>query len=298
MKNKDILFAILFFTATGFAQNGSVGLTFLKLGVGARALGMGEAYSPIANDPTAIHYNPATLSLSKNSQLLLMHKEWIQDTRSEFLGATTSIDEFSFGVGIYLSSVDNIEIRNIPGPALATFTSRNAAMSIAASYKVNPSLSFGLTGKYLYEKIFIDEATGYGIDMGALYQTPFDINLAIAVNNIGSMDKLREESSKLPTIVRFGGSYEMRINSLDGILTAVSEIVKFTGEDDVHGQFGVEFNYKNSFAVRTGYQSGFEAKNLSMGVGIKHDILRIDYAYVPFRYQLGSTHTISLGFEF
>lgn len=298
MKNGNIILSIIIFTATGLAQNGSIGLSFLKLGVGARALGMAEAYSPIASDPTAIHFNPASLSLSRNSQLLLMHKEWIQDTRSEFLGATTSLNEFSFGLGIYVTSVNNIEIRNVPGPALAVFASRNAAISIATSYRINSSLSFGLTGKYLYEKILIDEATGFGLDVGALYQTPFHINLAIAINNMGSMDKLREESSKLPTIVRLGGAYEVTINSLDGILTAVSEIVKFTGENDLHGQFGVEFNYKNSFAVRTGYQTGYEAKNFATGIGIKYDVLRIDYAYVPFRYTLGSTHTISIGLEF
>ena len=47
------------------AQPGSAGLTFLKFGVGARALGMGDAYSAIADDPSATYYNPASLSLAK-----------------------------------------------------------------------------------------------------------------------------------------------------------------------------------------------------------------------------------------
>ena len=63
------------------AQAGTTGLTFLKLGVGGRSLGMGEAYSAIASDPTAMYYNPAALSLSKTPQLLLMHKSWVQDTK-------------------------------------------------------------------------------------------------------------------------------------------------------------------------------------------------------------------------
>ena len=81
----------LFIMQSAMAQVGQTGLSFLKLGVGARALGMGEAYSAVASDPTATYYNPASLSLSHNSQILFMHKEYVQDTRTEFLAATTSL---------------------------------------------------------------------------------------------------------------------------------------------------------------------------------------------------------------
>ena len=45
-----------------YSQAGETGLSFLKLGVGGRALGMGEAYSAVAADPTAMYYNPAAMS--------------------------------------------------------------------------------------------------------------------------------------------------------------------------------------------------------------------------------------------
>src|SRR5712691_8940697 len=99
------------------AQAGSTGLSFLKLGVGGRALGMGEAYSAAASDPTAMYYNPAALSLSAVPQILLMHKEWIQGVKTEYLGAMASLNTFRFGVSLNATSVDDIELRSVPGPA-------------------------------------------------------------------------------------------------------------------------------------------------------------------------------------
>src|SRR5437762_205417 len=102
MKKIILLFILSFFLGTqlSHSQAGQTGLSFLKLGAGGRALGMGEAYTAIASDPSATYYNPAALSLSKTSQLLLMHKEWIQDTKTDFIAAKTSMDHFTLGVGV------------------------------------------------------------------------------------------------------------------------------------------------------------------------------------------------------
>ena len=277
------------------AQAGSTGLAFLKLGVGGRALGMGEAYTAIANDPAATYYNPAALSLSDASQFLLMHKQWIQDTRTEFFAAKTTLDRFTLGVSLNATSVDNIEIRDVPGPPIGTFNAHNAAIGASGAYRINPELSVGATVKYLYEKILVDEATGYGVDLGATYLTPWDIRLGLAASNLGSMSKLVLESSKLPTAVRIGAGYETPVESIDGILSASADAVSYTGEGTTHLHVGAELDYKHTFAVRAGYQTGYEAKGFSAGVGIVYDLLRLDYAFVPFGYDLGTTHTFSLG---
>ncbi len=86
------------------AQAGETGLSFLKLGVGGRALGMGEAYTAVASDPTAMYYNPAALSQTDNSQILLMHKEWIEGVKTDYLGATTTWNAFRFGVSVNSTS--------------------------------------------------------------------------------------------------------------------------------------------------------------------------------------------------
>ena len=284
--------------SVGFAQTGTTGLSFLKLGVGARALGMGEAYSAIAADPSATFYNPAALSLSSAPQLLLMHKEWIQGTRTEFIGATTRMHDVSLGVSANATGVNDLELRTTPGPALGTFDARNTSIGISAAFAIDSSISVGVTAKYLYEKIYVYAASGYALDVGGLYTTPWNITIALSLNNLGSVNELDKESSALPTLIRFGSAYVHDIPDLDGVFTVSSDVVAFTAEKKTHVHLGAEFNFKNTFALRAGYQSGYAAKSFSAGAGIRYDIVNFDYAFVPFRENLGTTNTFSIGVHF
>jgi hypothetical protein len=300
MKNKLLLIILLLALGDGIAraQAGNTGLAFLKLGAGARALGMGEAFTAVASDPSATYYNPSGLSYSGEPQLLLMHKSWIQDTRTEFLAATTRLDRLALGLSVNGTTISDIELRTVPGPASETFTARNSAIGISAAYAIDTDMSLGVTGKYLFEKILADEASGYALDFGATYITPWNIRLGLALTNIGSMNELRYDATKLPEASRCGGSYQVRFEQLDAVLTCAADIVSYSGEDITHGLFGAEFDYPHTFAVRLGYQTSYESKDFSAGIGIHCNIVRLDYAYVPFKYDLGTTHTFSLSIEF
>ena len=289
---------LLALSSSLFAQAGQTGLAFLKLGVGSRALGMGDAYSAVAADPSAVHYNPAALSLSSTSQILLMHKEWIQDVKTEFLAAKTSFDEFTVAFGINSTSVNDIPIREVAGPQEGTFNSHWAAVGLSAAYQVNSDLSFGVTGNFLYEKIFVNEASGYGIDLGALYQTPWDIRLAVAVNNIGSMSALDQSSTKLPTTLRFGAAYQRPVEAVNGVLTTALDIISIAEDSKPRTHLGAELEFEHTFSLRAGYQLGYDAKNFSLGTGVRYGAFQIGYAFVPLQSDLGTTHTFSLGIEF
>ena len=293
-----VLLLLAALTEQAAAQTGSAGLQFLKLGVGARALAMGEAYSAIATDPSATYYNPAALSLVTSPRILLMHKEWIQGTRTEFIGATSRTGDFSFGLSANSTSVDNIELRSVPGPALGTFDARNASIGLSGSYAFSPEFSAGMTMKYLYEKIYVYDASGLAFDFGGVYKTPWDVTLALAVNNLGSLSELDKESSTLPASIRGGAGYERDLEQLDSRLTLSTDIVSFTVEQKSHVHVGAELTYKETFSARAGYQTGYDAKSFSAGVGIRYDIVALDYAYVPFQVDLGTTHTFSIGINF
>ena len=278
----------------GSGQAGQTGLAFLKLGVGARSLGMGEAYSAIASDPSAMYYNPASLSLSGSSQILLMHKEWIQDTRTEYIAATAAMSKVTFGISVNSTSINNIEVREGPGPAQGTFDAHNAAIGISGAYRIDSCLSIGATGKYLYEKILVNEASGFGIDLGGWYETPWSVRLALAVNNLGSIGELGYEATKLPTTIRAGGAYLTRIEAIDGTFTAATDVVAITGENTTHLHLGAELNYRQTLSARVGYQTGYDARSFTTGVGFRYAQFQFDYAFAPTKFDLGSTHTFSL----
>ena len=284
--------------SVGNGQAGATGLAFLKLGVGGRSLGMGEAYSAIASDPSAMYYNPASLSINHASQLLLMHKEWIQDTRTEYLAAKAVLNKLTLGVSINSTSINNIEIREVPGPPQGAFDSHNAAIGLSGAYQIDTSLGIGATGKYLYEKILVNEASGYGVDLGSWYQTPLNIRIALAVNNLGSMNALDNQETKIPTTIRAGGAYVTRLEAIDGTFTAASDVVSITGENSTHLHLGAELNYREALSLRVGYQTGYDARSFSTGVGFRYGQFQLDYAFLPTKYDLGSTHTFSLLIEF
>lgn len=301
MKNALLLIGLcLILQQSAVAQAGSTGMAFLKLGVGGRSLGMGEAYSAAANDPTATYYNPAALSLSNGPQLMVMHKSWFQETQTEYLGAQTNYSDFSFGLAVNSSSVNDIEFRTSPGPAEGTFTARNACVGLSAAYALDSSLAIGITANYLYEKIFINDATGTGFNFGAIYQTPWDFRVAASVNNLGSMNVLDNFATELPKSVRIGAAKTTGMESLgpNSTLTVAADVVSYTTESKTHLHLGAELDYQHTFAMRAGYMTGYDARTFTAGVGVRYNIIALDYAYAPFRYDLGTTHTFSLGFQF
>lgn len=270
------------------------GMTFLKLGIGARSIGMGEASAAVAQDPTATFYNPAGLARSTGPRISLMHKEWMQGTRTEFLGAITRWKSLTFGLGLNTTSVRDIEIRTTPGPSKGTFSSQNSSLGLSMGFNLSSCLSAGITGNVLYERLLTDDATGYGINVGALYSAPMDVSLALVINNIGAMSSLAQSSSSLPTSIRLGAARAFQAASMKSVITASTDIVSYTGEGSTHIHAGGELQYDSIFAVRAGFLSGYEARSITAGVGILYGILTLDYAYVPFKTNFGSAHTISL----
>src|SRR5258705_13679669 len=69
--------------ALGDQRVGTSSGSFLRIGVGARATGLGESFVAVANDPSAIYWNPAGLASLQHSELLLSHIEWPAEIRYE-----------------------------------------------------------------------------------------------------------------------------------------------------------------------------------------------------------------------
>ena len=122
---KNIITIIICFTISSLAifpqSAGSTGLSFLKFGFGARNVAMGDAGSVVSNDVTALFYNPARLAGNDNNEIMVMHNEWIQDIRSEILGAKTTLFNLPIALGFNVTTVNNIEVRTKPGNPESTF---------------------------------------------------------------------------------------------------------------------------------------------------------------------------------
>ncbi len=290
-----IIFSIILGFGCLAAQEAGTGLTFLKLGVGARSIAMGEAYTAITTDHPSLFYNPASLRFAKDHELLLMHKEWIAETSSEYLGASVVGENFNYGFSALNTSVGEIEVRTKPGPVEGTFSAQNFALGLTVSFSVDEHLAIGFTGKFLYEKIFVDEASGYGFDIGGAYRYSDDLMFGASILNIGAMNILRDQATELPTTVRVGTAYSY--SEFDNIsLVGAADVVKTLKDRKTHFNAGVEARFNQLLAIRAGYKTGYSNSSITAGFGVLYGIVKFDYAFVPFTEGFTSTHTFSFSF--
>jgi len=84
-------------TSLGGQRAGTSAGTFLKIGVGARPVGMGEAFVAVANDPSTIYWNPAGLAGLQRKEVTASHVDWPADVSYDFVAAVPGMNLLQFG---------------------------------------------------------------------------------------------------------------------------------------------------------------------------------------------------------
>jgi hypothetical protein len=284
------------------SQVGTTGMAFLKLGTDARSTALADAVTSIASGAAAATQNPAGLVAPAGPgdfDLLFTHRSWIQSTRMQYLSFRIGLDSLQ-SIGLSLSSVstDDIQIRTRPGPSEGTFSARNAYLGLTYARAFGP-LAFGVTAKMLYEKMLVDDATGFAVDIGGRWHAPLaGLAVGAALQHLGGMSALRDESTTLPALLRVGPSYSTAWEAARLELNAAGDISYVFEEGEPYAALGAELTYDGMAAARAGYRFGSEARGFSAGVGFRYTLVRLDYAYAPLAAGLGNTHTVSLGVTF
>jgi hypothetical protein len=299
MKNLIIVLISLFFASAVLADGGNSGLSSMKIGVGARALGMGEACVALPDYTSSGYYNPAVIAGTDQSKLLLMHRQWIQDITTEYLSGTLPMGSFNLGVQVLTTAIPDIEVRTQPGDPEATFTARDFSIGTTAAVKLSDELWVGGTLKYVFEKIFVDEWSGLGYDLGLLYTIPATgISAGLSLLNGGSVTSGLREKIELPMSYRGGLSYSFPVESLHSEVLLAADAVQFVHEGIFHFHAGGELVYDKFLAVRAGYQSGYDIRSFTGGIGLRYGVITVDYSMVPFQKGAGTSHVFSLGLTF
>jgi hypothetical protein len=272
------------------------GLAFLKIGVGSRAVGLAEAATATVNDASATYWNPAGLGRLNQAQLTFSHNQWIQDISHEFFAFAFQTGNHHWGISLISTNVSGIERRDRPtSEPIGIVAAHDLAIGLTYARRVGQNLLAGATARYLYERIYIDSAVGLGLDLGVIYTPEFldGLHLGLAAQHLGFTSELNNESIKLPQTLRAGVAYHLPFEAVGGrVIGAVDAIQVLDG--DFHLNAGVEFNLKQRLALRAGYQTGWDEKGLHAGVGLAFSRYEIDYAYVPFSANLGTSHRFSM----
>lgn len=307
MKSKTVLITflaiVIVFTANAsscLAGSGSFGTRsaqFLKMGVGARAIGMGSAFVGLSNDATAIYWNPAGLAYMDKIQVSFTHLWWFQDISYEYFLHSQPTKYGTFGWSLGYLHMDPMQGRDIEGELTSQFKSSDMAFTIAYGRRVRKDISIGGSIKYINEKIENENASAFAFDFGWLHKTQVkNLFLGGSFQNWGSSMKFVEESNKLPSSAKIGLCYSTSLAKNPMNLTTD---LCLPSDSRIGLHFGAEYIYNHMLMGRLGYRTetdlGF-ASGLSFGVGFLYNQIqtyRIDYAFVP-QGVLGNTHTISL----
>jgi len=316
-------------SAGEFSKVGTAGAQFLKVGMGARYVGMGEASVACVNDAYAMYWNPAGLTGLSSTNLSLTNVDWIGDVQLNHISLGKPLGDYSaFGLSVTALSMGEMEVTTVEEPEGTgeTFTASSYCLSLGYARKMTDRFSVGLSGKYIWERISEERASGFAFDFGTLFYTGFrSLRMGMNIANLGpemKMDgpelsayldpqpensnyddvksKLAVDPYDLPLTFRFGMAYDV-IESPESKLT-VSMEAKHPNDNTQQASLGGEYLWKELFSLRAGYKFNYEEEGLTFGGGVKLKAgektnLDINYAWADFS-RLQSVHRFSLGFEF
>ncbi len=323
-------------SAEVFAKTGTAMLQFLKIGVDARAIGMGEAYTAVTNDISSVYWNPAGLALKSQDQVFISHTEWVANIRYEYLAVSrvTTMGTFAFSTGFLYTDWMDVTTEDIFGPTGEQFMSSDLFVGLTYSNSFTEKFSFGFTVKYLRENLDEDSVNGVSVDLGSLYNTGWkNITIGMALRNFGPdlkyeldndndgkldedpfdlldndgdglIDEDRQEDTfKIPMNFSLGISADLyRVQNQT--LIASAQLDNCVDREETYN-VGLEYRLAQ-FRLRSGYQFNYDAASYSAGLGwtipTSFAIIDLDYSYSDFgdltESFIKTPHRLSLKFFF
>ena len=307
--NAAVLACLIAGTAGGKSINssaGTSGFAFLKINVGGRAVGMGGAYTGLADDESALYYNPAGIAALEERRFIAEYHNYFTDLQSGFAGLVRPVgDGKTAAVHVtYLNYGEFIQTDR-SGVVEGTFGGGDFMLAGSFAMRRNYQLMLGATVKFIYEKIQDYSATGLAVDLGIRYASNRGRYAGgLLLQNLGTqLSSLGEgEKDGLPATVRAGVS--AKPPDLNSVLTA-DIIMPF--DNDLQIALGAEYFSLRPLYLRLGWNSfgsNFRTDysdnglaGLSFGIGLEYGSVQFSYALVPAA-DLGDSHrvTVSGGF--
>ena len=281
---------------------------FLTIPVGARGIGMGNAYSAVVEDITATWWNPAGLGFLNQNEVTLTVVDYTLDLTYSYGAAAFPLMDGNLVVGGFFGYLDipEMEITTISQPEGTGdyFRAYDFQMGGAFAYNFSDRFLAGLSLKYVHQDMWSNiGASAFAIDAGAIYHTDLldrEIKFAFTIQNLGTNLTMRGPNlveeveiarpSYIPIAYAAGTELTYNFNqaySAAGRMGWMIQTDEFTDETD---QFGYEY-----------YGDDPLFRGISFGMGFQRNfggkVLMFDYAYRnKGRLSADNFFSVSLGF--
>jgi hypothetical protein len=275
-------------------------LNFLKIGVGARAEGMGQAFAGVANDATALYWNPAGLSLLEGNQVAMNHLEWPAEISYTWLGGVRQLSP-TLHVGLAYGQLSTeampVTTEEHPDGDGRTFYFTDQFVQATGALRLTNQFSCGLTARYVREDIMDVTMSGVLLDLGTFYRTGWrDLSVAVALVNFGG--QFAPKGSWIPADGRergwedFSAPTVFRLGSAAHVLQAGDHQVLASAQinhpvDNLESyDLGAEYAWRETAFLRAGWKFNGGEESWTAGAGLsfeRHGVgVRLDISYSDF----------------
>lgn len=317
--------------AGDFSKVGTASAQFLKIGVGARAMGLGGSFTALANDVSTLYWNPAGISNIRGFSFAVTHTEWFADISHDFVGIVyplSSSDVIALNVVALNTGEQEVTTVTQPDGTGIFYDVSDLAIGFSYARALTDRFTVGLTAKYIQQNLYNESANTFAIDIGTYLRTGFhDLVIAMNMSNFGGGmqlegrdlititdlnnqvsgnynpdAELQTEKYPLPLIFRVGIAMDL-VGGNDPIIH--SEKNRFTlAIDGVHPNdntekvnIGGEYSWNENVFARIGYKINYDVEKWTFGVGLRFNFggnqVGFDYALVDYN-DLGKISQISL----
>jgi hypothetical protein len=271
---------------------------FDSAGASARDVAMGNAFVGVADDSSALFFNPAGLATLKGNEMGLHHLIGLDGISQDIFTLGMPLGKGT-GLGFTAQMVNygTFEGRNADGTLAPSNTANQVGMGLGGGLEILKGLSVGADFRGTIQQLAYDSYTLFDADAGLLYSLPQGWRFGVSYENFGSTTN----GATAASILRVGLSKLFSGKGPFSLLTAAA--YSYEPQYGSEMNFGAEASLKSTYFIRAGYQLSLQDTGLnglqgvSAGAGVAVRGFCLDYAFVPFG-DLGSTNRISLTYHF
>ncbi len=291
----------------GAVEDGGVTLPVLSYYAGTRALGLGTAYTALADDITSLYWNPAGLRTVNQKSVYLLYEKLYEGTTYGFGSFALPVEK----IGTFAIGVINLSTGNILGVGenqedLGIYSDSQTLFIVSYGtpfYNIKKLHShklrffdIGISAKLLRHKIYTYTSYGFGIDLGFKYVPTktmgflrnFIFGLVIQ-NAFPPANKLVNDREWYPLKIKGGVTYRSLFDTLY-INLDIDSILFRSSLPDI--SIGIEYTMMRLFKLRVGYSNGITA-----GMGMEIQDFTFNYAF-NYNFDWGFIHQFSVSYKF
>jgi len=265
---------------------------FLRIPVGARPSGMGNAFTAVSDDANSMYFNPGGLYQVDRFTFGGMYSIMTLD-RSHYQGSFIWSNRLlgSFGLMFVGFGVSDIDGRDKLGLPAGKFNDSENALSVGYGRKIFPFLGIGGNLKYLTHTLLDNKGTGIGFDFGTHSKINLHthyiktIRFGISLTDVSTSIKWDTDTShqdKVPSTVRFGTGLDFEFDKVRGLIAL--DGVQTSSENFIL-RAGSEMWLLNTLGIRL----GLDDRDITFGFSVKYKKFQFDYAFCPDFLEEGAT---------